>query len=187
MRARRGRVPGRARASAGCQGSSGVRIWTHREQGGAWRGGRTRGSNGARALLHGCHGDNSSSTWRASLCPTWGPFFGIFRADSDLGSSSKVALLRMVYKLGYGVTSIRSLEQQLISAQIASVNALTTITKLQKSMVKTRSNECHPFARSSSRCMLQLLFWDQVKLLNEIWRTQDANADVNEFRDLEYF
>jgi len=83
-----------------CSGSSGVRIWRHREQGGAWRGGRTCGSNGARALLHGCHGDNSTSTWRASLCPTWGPFFGIFRADFELGSSSKVALLRMVYKLG---------------------------------------------------------------------------------------
>jgi len=53
-----------------------------------------------RALLHGCHRDNSTSTWRASLFPTWGPFFGIFRADSELGSSSKVALLRMVYKLG---------------------------------------------------------------------------------------
>ena len=59
---------------------------------------RTAGTG--RALLHGCHGDNSTSTWRASLCPTWGPFFGIFRADSELGSSSKVALLRMVYKLG---------------------------------------------------------------------------------------
>jgi len=51
--ARRGRVPGRARASAGCQGSSGVRIWSRREQGGAWRGVRTRVGNGGRALLHG--------------------------------------------------------------------------------------------------------------------------------------
>ena len=105
-----GRVPERTRSTrergrksgeaSECSGSSGVRIWRLREQGGTWRGGRTCGGNEARALLHVCHGDNSTSTWRASLCPTWGLFFGIFRADSELGSSSKVALLRMVYKLG---------------------------------------------------------------------------------------
>ena len=82
---------------------------------------------------------------------------------------------------------VRALHQQVIKPQNDSVSVLIAVTKLQKSMVKTRSNECHPFARSSSRCMLQLLFWDQVKLLNEIWRTRDANADVNEFLDLEYF
>ena len=60
--------------------------------------GRALAMVGARSV-HGCHGDNSSSTWRASLCPTWSPFFGIFHVDSDLGSSSKVALLRKLYKL----------------------------------------------------------------------------------------
>ena len=50
-------------ASAGCQGSSGIRIWRRREQGGAWRGDRTRGGNEARALLHGYHGALSSNTW----------------------------------------------------------------------------------------------------------------------------
>jgi len=66
-----------------CSGSSGVRIWRLREQGGAWRGGRTRGGNEVRALLHGCHGDKTTNTWRASLCPTWGPFLG--HLCSELG------------------------------------------------------------------------------------------------------
>jgi len=52
-------------------------------QGSAWRGGGTRGGNGVRALLHGCHGDKTTNTWRASLCPTWGPFLG--HLCSELG------------------------------------------------------------------------------------------------------
>jgi hypothetical protein len=52
-----------------------------------------------RAQRHGCHEVNSSSTWRALLCPTWSPFFGIFGADSDLGAYRKVVVLRMLFYL----------------------------------------------------------------------------------------
>ena len=74
-----------------------------------------------------------------------------------------------------------ALDQQIISVQLASVNALTAINKLQKSMVKTRSNECPPFARSSPQCILQLLFWDPITFLNKNMRVRDANVDDDEF------
>ena len=82
---------------------------------------------------------------------------------------------------------IRALDQQIISVQLASVNALTSITKLQKLVVKTRSNECHLYTCSSPSCTLQLLSLNQNELLNKIWRMRDVNADVDEFLDLEYF
>ena len=97
-----------------------------------------------------------------------GAKLGQIWADLDLGPKTKFVHLVMLYISHLSCQVIRALDQQIISVPLASVNALTAITKLQKSMVKTRSNECHPFARSSSRCMLQVLFWDQVKLLNEI-------------------
>ena len=61
------------------------------------------------------------------------------------------------------------------------VNALTAINKLQKLMVKMKSNWCHLFARSSPQCILQLLSLDQIELLNEYMRTRHANADDDEF------
>ena len=84
----------------------------------------------------------------------------------------------MVYKLGWGVTTIRALKQWLISVQFASVNMLTLLNQIQISMVKTRSNECHLYTCSSPSYILQLLFWYQIKLLNKIWRTWNADMSM---------
>ena len=127
--------------------------------------------------MHGGHVGKLSSTWRAPEWTKWTSKLGLLRAESDIGSKTKFFHLSMLYISYLSCQVIRALDQRIISVQLASVNALTAITKLQKSMVKTRSNECSPFAHSSSQCMLQLLFWGQVKLLKEIQRTRNANVD----------
>ena len=45
-------------------------------------------------------------------------------------------------------------------------------------MVQPKSNECHLFTCSSPSCTLQLLFWYQIKLLNKIWRTWNADMSM---------
>ena len=116
-----------------------------------------------------------------------GAELGQIWADLDLELKTKFVHLDMLYISYLSFQVIRALDQRIISVQLASVNALTAITKLQKSMVKTRSNECHLYTCPLPSCTLQLLSLDQIELLNKIWRTRDVNADVDEFLDLEYF
>ena len=116
-----------------------------------------------------------------------GTKLGQIWADLDLKPKTKFVHLDMLYISYLSFQVIRALDQRIISVQLASVNALTAITKLQKSMVKTRSKECHLYSCSSPSCTLQLLSLDQIELLNKLWRTRDVNADVDEFLDLEYF
>ena len=92
-------------------------------------------------------------------------------ADLDLGPKTKFVHHVMLYISHLSCQVIRALDQWIISVLIASVNGLTAITKLQKSMVKTRSNECHLYTCSSPSCTLQLLYLDQIELLNKLWRT----------------
>ena len=47
------------------------------------------------------------------------------------------------------------------------------------SVVKTSSNWIQRFVCSSPRCKLQLLFWYQIKLLNKIWRTRNADMSMS--------
>ena len=46
-------------------------------------------------------------------------------------------------------------------------------------MVKTKSNEYHLFTCSSPPCILQLLFWYQIKFVNKIWRTRNADMSMS--------
>ena len=48
------------------------------------------------------------------------------------------------------------------------------------SVVKTSSNWIQLFVCSSPRCKLQLLFWYQIKLLNKIWRTRNADVSMSD-------
>jgi len=137
--------------------------------------------------VHGGRVGLLSNTWRASAWARWGADLGHFQAESDLGPKMKFAHLGLLYISHLSCQVIRALDQRIISVLIASVNGLTAITKLQKSMVKTRSKECHLYSCSSPSCTLQLLSLDQIELLNKLWRTRDVNADVDEFLDLEYF
>ena len=45
-------------------------------------------------------------------------------------------------------------------------------------MIKTKSNSCQIFTCSSPKHIVQVLLWDQVKLLNENTRTWHANANL---------
>ena len=62
VRAKEERQGGRERGREAWR-HPGARSWSSRARGDAWHGGRTRGGNETRALLHGCHGALSSNTW----------------------------------------------------------------------------------------------------------------------------
>ena len=47
---------------------------------------------------HGGRVDITSNTWWARLWTRSSSYFGIFRVDSDLGASSKIAAHMMIYK-----------------------------------------------------------------------------------------
>jgi hypothetical protein len=53
-------------------------------------------------------------------------------------------------------------------------------------MTKMESNFIHLFLCSSPKNILQLLFLGQLKLLNEIWRTRDANVGDTEIGALKW-
>ena len=54
---------------------------------------------GHAASMHSGHVGNLSSTWRASLCPTWSPFLGRLCSELGYGPLRKVVPLLMLYKL----------------------------------------------------------------------------------------
>ena len=49
-------------------------------------------------LAHEGRMDITSNTWRAQLWTRSSSYFGIFRVNSDLGTTSKIAAHLMIYK-----------------------------------------------------------------------------------------
>jgi hypothetical protein len=51
-------------------------------------------------LLHGRHGDTTSSTWCSPKWPAWGAILGWLQAKLDHGRKSKVAAHNTLYNFG---------------------------------------------------------------------------------------
>jgi hypothetical protein len=61
--------------------------------------------SGHMVLVHGCHGGNSSSRWRAAKWSRWDAVLGWLGSELDFGPKSKVAAHDELYNfyLKYGV------------------------------------------------------------------------------------